>query len=314
MKDATARTGRRSRRPRHGPTAALLRPARWLAVPVLLAVLGALTGPATADPTGPVEPVSVRLRPATGPVSEALAARLRVHGGDRIRLTEQRADVTLALGDAAFRAALAAPGHGAVLGLGIGATRVLELVGPGCRCSAVRAGVPLAAQLAVLRELMPGARRVGVMLGPGSAWRAPLAGPVGLLLDVVEVDPPQRLGPLLRRHLPDWDALLLPEDPVLFGPGTARLVLLTSYRQRVPVFGPGADYVHAGSVASAAPDNDDLARAALDWLGQWRATGQWPAPDFAGHYGLEINDYVARAYDLKVGPGGRLERRLEIDP
>lgn len=308
MKDATARTGRRSRRPRHGAAVALLCP-----MALLLAVLGVPAGPAVAQPA-PGEALSVRLRADADPVAAAFAVRLRAHDGNDVRLTDGRADVTLALGDAAFRAALAAPDHGPVLGVGIAAAGVREQVTPGCRCSAIRAGAPLAAQLTVLRDLMPGARRVGVMLGPDSAWRAPLTAPVGMLLDVVTVDPPQRLGPLLRRHLPDWDALLLPDDPVLFGPGTARLVLLTSYRQRVPVFGPGADYVHAGSVASAAPDSDDLARAAVHWLRQWRATGQWPAPDFAGHYGLEINDYVARAYDLKVAPGARLERHLETAP
>lgn len=299
MKDATDSTGRCARRA-----------AMRLATMLLLAGLLLASGLATAAP------VPVTLRASNEAAAASFGALLKHHGGDAVQLVSANHDgaVTLALGGDAFGAALAEPRHGPVLGVDIAAARVRDLVTSDCRCSAIRSGVPMSAQLAVLRELMPAARRIGVVMGPASAWRASLTAPDGVLLEALEVDPPRRLGPLLRRRLSDWDALLLPDDPELFGAGAAKLVLLTSYRQRVPVFGPGAEYVHAGSVASAWPDAAGLARASLARLRHWRRHRAWPAPDFAGHYALALNKHVARAYDLNLDPEARLSQRLETWP
>ncbi|MBL7251497.1 hypothetical protein ACLD02_05960 [Alloalcanivorax sp. C16-2] len=295
MMDATGSTGRSLGVTRLG----------WAASLLLAAALWA--GPVWA------EPLTVRLRAPDATVAQRFASLLESAGGGRVAVVEQGAAVTLALGEAAFRAELADPGHGPLLGLAV-PRAAAGLVRPGCHCSAIWRGVPLATQLALIEALMPEAGRIGVLFGPSSAWAPPLTAPRGRLLEAVLVPGPARLAPLLRRHLPDWDALLLPEDDVLFGPGAAKLVLLTSYRQRVPVFGPGADFVHAGSVASAYLDPRDLARGALDWLEARRRHGAWPAQGFAGHYSLAVNDHVARAYGLSIVERARLERILETSP
>ena len=295
MKDATGSTGRSLGIARlAGAICVLLAAALW-AVPAWAA------------------PLTVRLRAEDPAVAQRFAAALDSVGGGRVTLVEQGAAVTLALGETAFRAELAAPGHGPLLGLAVPRSAA-GLVTPGCDCSAIWRGVPLATQLALIDALMPEAGRVGVLLGPASAWAPPLSMPRGRLLEAVLVPRPDRLAPLLRRYLPDWDALLLPDDEALFGPGAAKLVLLTSYRQRVPVFGPGADFVHAGSVASAYLDLSDLARAALERLEARRRHGEWPAQGFAGHYSLAVNDHVARAYDLNLVERARLQRILETSP
>ena len=259
------------------------------------------------------EPLAVRLSAPDPSVAQRFASALEDVAGNRVVVVEQGAAVTLALGEVAFRTELAKPDRGPLLGLAI-PRAAAGLVRPGCQCSAIWSGVPLSRQLALIKALMPDVGRIGVMLGPGSAWTLPLAMPRGPLLDPVLVPGPARLAPLLRRHLPDWDALLLPEDDVLFGPGAAKLVLLTSYRQRVPVFGPDADFVHAGSVASAYLDISDLARATEDWLEAWQSCGEWPAQGFAGHYSLAVNDHVAHAYGLSIVEVARLKRILETSP
>ncbi len=294
MKDATGSTGRSLATGRLG----------W-AVGVLLAV-ALWAAPAWAEPL----PVRLAGDPA---VAQRFAAALERAGGGRVTVVEQGAAVTLALGEIAFRAELANPGHGPLLGLAVPRSAA-GLVTPGCDCSAIWRGVPLATQLALIDALMPEAGRIGVLLGTSSAWAPPLSVPRGRLVESVLVPGPSRLAPLLRRHLPGWDVLLLPDDSELFGPGAAKLVLLTSYRQRVPVFGPGADFVHAGSVASAYLGPGDLARAALERLDARRRHGEWPAQGFAGHYSLAVNDHVARAYDLNLVERARLERILEASP
>jgi putative tryptophan/tyrosine transport system substrate-binding protein len=245
--------------------------------------------------------------------ADAFTGALRALGGDSLRLVEQDADLVLALGEQAFRDALAADGP-PVLGLAVPRRAADQLITNHCRCGAIWQGVPLDTQLALLRALLPEARRIGILRAPHSVWRSVPSAPPGLTLEAVTVPQPARLGALLRRHLPNWDALLLPEDGTLFDGGAARLVLLTSYRQRVPVVGPDGAYVRAGSVASARVLVKDLAAAALDAVHAHRRLGRWPAAGFAGHYSLAINEHVAGAYDLDPVERAPLERLLEATP
>ncbi len=268
---------------------------------------------APADSMEQGAPVRLAVRAPSPDTADEFAGALRALGGDTLSLVDDDPDLVLALGEQAFRDALAAGGP-PVLGLAVPRRAADHLVTDDCRCGAVWQGVPLDTQLALLRALLPEARRIGILRAPDSVWRAVPPAPPGLTLEAVTVPEPGRLGALLRRHLPDWDALLLPEDGALFDGGAARLVLLTSYRQRVPVVGPDGAYVRAGSVASARVLLKDLAAAALDAVHAHQRLGHWPAPGFAGHYSLAVNEHVAGAYDLGPVERAPLERILEATP
>jgi len=287
-----------------------------------VAALGALASGAAASDVIAADtgaPVSVSVRAPTAELATRLGAALQAIAGDTLRLVDDHPDLVLALGEQPFRQALADRGSATeggppVLGLAVPRRVADTLISPGCDCSALWQGVPLDTQLALLRKLLPDARRIGILRGPNSAWRSIPRAPAGLTLEAVTVPEPALLGTLLRRHLPEWDVLLLPEDDTLFNAGAARLVLLTSYRQRVPVVGPGGAYVRAGSVASARALITDLAAGALDALRARRAGGHWPAPGFAGHYSLALNEHVADAYDLRYVDRAPLEQVLEATP
>ena len=270
-------------------------------------------GAYAADPDEQGEPVRLAVRAPSAEAAADFADALRALGDDSLRLVDDDPDLVLALGEQAFRDALAAEGP-PVLGLAVPRRAADQLITDDCRCSAIWQGVPLDTQLALLRALLPEARRIGILRAPHSVWRTLPPAPPGLSLEAVTVPEPGRLGVLLRRHLPEWDALLLPEDHSLFDGGAARLVLLTSYRQRVPVVGTDGAYVRAGSVASARVRLTDLAAAARDAVRAHRRLGHWPAPGFAGHYSLAINEHVAGAYDLSPVDRAPLERILEATP
>ncbi len=272
-----------------------------------------VSGAAASDAAEARAPVRLALHASSPEAGGAFADALRPLTDDGVRLVEEDADLVLALGEQAFREALAGNGP-PVLGLAVPRHAADQLVTGDCECSAIWQGVPLDTQLALLRALLPEARRIGILRGPDSVWRTIPMAPSGLTLEAVTVPEPGRLGALLRRHLPDWDALLLPEDDTLFDGGTARLVLLTSYRQRVPVVGPDGAYVRAGSVASARVRLKDLAAGALDAVRARQRLGHWPAPGFAGHYFLAINEHVASAYDLRHVERAPLEQVLEATP
>jgi len=279
-----------------------------------LLLLGVVAGAAAAEtPALDTPPPRVSLQASSPEAASAFRLALNNVAGDSLSVVEQDADLVLALGEQAFRDALAAGGP-PVLGLAVPRHAADQLITEDCRCSAIWHGVPLDTQLALLRALLPEARRIGILRAPYSVWRSLPPAPPGLTLEAVTVPTPGRLGALLRHHLPQWDALMLPDDGTLFDGGAARLVLLTSYRQRVPVVGPDGAYVRAGSVASARVRLKDLAAAARDAVQVHRRLGHWPAPGFASHYSLSINEHVAGAYDLSPVDRARLERILEAKP
>ncbi|ARB44986.1 hypothetical protein [Alloalcanivorax xenomutans] len=228
-------------------------------------------------------------------------------------LVESGADVTLALGAAPFRRAVEEGGP--VLGVSVPPAVVDEARRRDCQCSAIWSGVSLEQQLRLIEILFPGVSRVGVLYGPDSAWQPlPSAATASLQLDWMPVSSAAGIGPLLRRYLPQWDLLLLPEDETLFNAGTAKLILLSGYRQRVPVVGPGQGFVNAGSVASVHSSLPALARQTLRWLDQWRQQGHWPSPDFVEHSSISVNEHVARAYNLPLWEPRALQRKWEEQP
>lgn len=263
-----------------------------------------------SGPALPALPADIDVRAQNPEQVQRFSAALNAHLEENPPALNVGGAVIVALGERAFRQALAQRDGRPVLGVSVPRPVAERLMTAECQCSAIWPGVPLSRQLSLLRTLMPEARRVGVLLGAHSAWRQAPAPAHGVSLEVVRVVGNRQLGPLLRRHLPDWDALLLPEDDHLFNAGSAKLVLLTSYRQRVPVIGPNAAFVEAGSVASGYAALDDMARACADWLRHRDQHHRWPAPGFAGHYRPAVNEYVARAYDLIFESLGALRRAL----
>lgn len=242
----------------------------------------------------------------TGSLSEMLGQTIRM-------VPPSEADVRVALDAASFARAL--DDGKRVLGVDIPRDRVLAARADGCRCSAFFKGADPRRQLRLIRSLQPGAARVGMLLTPELDWVEDLLAPdmvtPPLALQTATVTDPGRLGGTLGELLPRVDALLAVEETSLFSPATARLVLLTSYRQRRPVVGPDRDFVRAGSLATTYSGGFDLVRSVAQWLEALKARGQFPAPDWPPYFSVTLNEHVARAYDLPVRDPQRLAAELK---
>ncbi|MCG8392832.1 MAG: hypothetical protein MI745_07085, partial [Pseudomonadales bacterium] len=205
-------------------------------------------------------PLPVLVVGQEGPFRAGFVQALQEDGSVPVELVrdEEQAELVIALGDAAFSKArdLDKP----LLGVYVSRSLSDRFQRKGCYCSAIWAGVALADQLAMLERMMPLARRVGVIFGAESAWTAgevqDYRGPLGLV--PLPVSGQDALGGVLRDRLDDLDAIVLPVDKPLFDVSVAKLILLTSYRQRKPVFGPDQAYVQAGSAASLYASGADL--------------------------------------------------------
>ena len=269
----------------------------------------------SSEPLLAREKILIHVQAAEGPFKSGFVNALQ--GGNpeiRIAPSGERAELIIALGDEAFSLSVR---HGKPV-LGVFVSRRLEekLRRKGCHCAAIWAGVALHDQLAMLQLMMPVAANVGVIIGANSAWSEgtvkDYSGRLGLKLFMVENQ--GQLGRVLRDELDALDALVLPVDEQLFGPDSAKLVLLTSYRLRRPVFGPEQSYVHAGSAASLFASGGDLVSETLIQIEAFRQRHRFRRSGFVHTPSVIVNEHVANSFDMRFHDSEALRSALEVLP
>lgn len=118
-------------------------------------------------------------------------------------------------------------------------------------------------QLQWLKKLFPQFRRVGVIYSPEqNQAHIDTAGTVatrlGLELVAEPIDTPKELPTALDSLLRRIDILWALPDRVVLAPQTAREVLLTSFRNRIPVIGASAPWVKGGALYALDWDYRDM--------------------------------------------------------
>ena len=259
------------------------------------------------------EPLPVLMLAPDTPQATRFRAALEAAPEQPVRIVADTAAarLVLALGEAAFAEALR--GTLPVIGVHVPEQVVADARAAGCRCTAVYREATVAAQLLVLREILPGARRVGVLLGPDSSRHQSALVAPGLLFDVRSVSRADALPAVLGDLLPRVDVLLALPDAALYNAETARLLLLASYRQNTPVIGPDEQFVRAGSLAAAQPSPDALMEATLTLLQHQGLPEQLPPPVHA-RSGLSFNARVARSYGVIAPDIDAIGQHLESMP
>ncbi|MQX53234.1 type 1 periplasmic-binding domain-containing protein [Alcanivorax sediminis] len=269
----------------------------------------------SAQPLFASEPLRVHVQAAEGPFKSGFVNALQA-GDPNIRIAPsgEHAELIVALGDEAF--SRASRHDKPVLGVFVSRRLEEKLRRKGCHCAAIWAGVALNDQLAMLQLMMPVAAKVGVIIGKNSAWSEGSVKDYGgrLGLTLFRIDKPEELGRVLREELGALDALVLPVDEGLFGPDSAKLVLLTSYRQRRPVFGPEQSYVHAGSAASLFASGGDLVSETLIQLDSFRARHRFRRSGFVHTPSVIVNEHVANSFDMRFHDSEALREALEVMP
>ena len=159
---------------------------------------------------------------------------------------------------------------------------------------------PLARQLNLIASILPQAKRIGVLYGTDSEFLLPelreYATPMGLeivpqLWDNINDSRP------LQNLFKNSDVLLGLDDPQLYNPKTVKNLLLSSYAQQLPLVGPNAGFVKAGSLASTYSDQADWLDV-LDRLLDHPPTS-WPRSLYPEHFKVVGNPQVARSLGIE---------------
>nr|WP_052451099.1 ABC transporter substrate-binding protein [Pseudomonas batumici] len=183
--------------------------------------------------------------------------------------------------------------------------------GPPANLSLLWSDPPLPRQLRLIREVMPQARRIGVLYTRSSEFLLAeldqAARPLGLEIVPQRWDDTGDSRPL-QTLLKSSDVLLGLDDPTLYNPRTAKNLLLSSYARQLALIGPNAGFVKAGSLASTYSDQSDWL-AILDELLERPPSG-WPGSLYPQRFKVLSNPQVARSLGIEPIDEASLAHRL----
>ncbi|WLI08549.1 ABC transporter substrate-binding protein [Pseudomonas sp. FP597] len=171
---------------------------------------------------------------------------------------------------------------------------------PHAQVSLLWSDPPLARQLHLIASILPQARRIGVLYGTESEFLLPELRRHAAALELEIV--PQRWDNTndsrpLQNLFRNSDVLLGLDDAQLYNPKTAKNLLLSSYAQQLPLVGPNAGFVKAGSLASTYSDQADWLAVLDRLLDQPPAT--WPRALYPEHFKVVGNPQVARSLGIE---------------
>lgn len=153
------------------------------------------------------------------------------------------------------------------------------------------------------RHLLPDRRRIGILLSKESTWRAEIAETEkdddDYYLSIEKLASGREAGRAIRTLKQHIDVLLALPDPVIFNRDTLGPILLTSFRNQIPVVGFSSGMVKAGAVAalfsSPRTIGEEAGRRALALI-----AGAPPALQYPRRFETAVNRRVASAMHLDL--------------
>lgn len=180
--------------------------------------------------------------------------------------------------------------------------------------TAVYLDQPIARQLELINLALPGKKRIGALVGPGSVVALDalrLEGQKrGMEVNAARMGSESALFPALESVLGEVDVLLSLPDSAVFNSRTIPSVLFTSYRFRTPVIGFSPAYVQAGALVAVHSTPTQLADQVADMLARFRTDGSLPPPQYPDRFTVTVNRQVARSLDLALDKDDVLTEQL----
>jgi len=177
--------------------------------------------------------------------------------------------------------------------------------------------IPVEQQFVKIREILPGARRIGVLYDPKNSWpqvesAEKAAAAMGLELVALPVTSEEGVVQRMEEVAGRVDLLWSVSDSTVFTPQGLRHILLSTLRGRIPFVGLSPSFVKAGALLALSCSYEDVGRQsgeiALRILG-----GEEPgriATAEPREVSLSINLNTAR--QITVAISDEIRRRAEV--
>lgn len=170
-------------------------------------------------------------------------------------------------------------------------------------------------QLALIRYALPGRNRIGLLMSKdGGEMTAGLQTAVkefDMQINVETVSDDSELLPALRRLLGNSEVLLALPDATIYNRNNMPSILLSSYRQKVPLFGFSAAYVKAGALAAVYSSPAQIALQVSEVIQGLPAHANLPLPQYPRYFSVNVNTQVSRSLSLDMEDESTLMRKLK---
>jgi ABC-type uncharacterized transport system substrate-binding protein len=175
--------------------------------------------------------------------------------------------------------------------------------------------VPLGAQLAAVRGLLPRATRAGIIRNPDRARYSAEAlesqgRKEGYTLVVADCDGPGHLLRVVGSLKGKVDFLLCLPDPDLYNAVTIQPLLLAAIEYRLPIVGFSPAFVRAGAAAGVYPDYRAMGRQAAEMALRIARGESAGGEEYPSRLQVAVNQRVTRllGLDLRIPPGAEVFR------
>ncbi|RIX48466.1 MAG: hypothetical protein D3M94_06170 [Rhodocyclales bacterium GT-UBC] len=240
-------------------------------------------------------------------------------GVDSLSQATPRPDLIIAVGSSALRQVLAQAGSIPVIATLVPRQTYEKLLAESGyrnrRITAIYLDQPPARQAAFLRALLPGKKRVGMLVstetqGVIGQFRSALNN-AGLTLDTEDSDTENTLLPALNTLLQRNNLLLAIPDTTIYRRENIKAILVTTYRHQKPVVAFSAAFVNSGALAALYSTPAQIARQAAEVTSSLGST--LPAPMSPTQFAVVINSNVAQALDLVIPDEASIRRAILND-
>lgn len=181
--------------------------------------------------------------------------------------------------------------------------------------SAIYLNQPWARQIDFLYAVLPHSPRIGVLHTSSMVQEVrEIASEVtrhGGVLVEREVAMDSLLAASLGSLLQVSDVLLALPDGAIYNPANIRNILLSTYRQNVPLLGWSQAFVNAGAVAALFSTPEQLARQAAALVSAYEQSGHLPIAQYPAEFSIAINRQVARSLGIVIASDAEILARMK---
>lgn len=182
--------------------------------------------------------------------------------------------------------------------------------------SAIYLDQPLTRRFDLIKLLLPDTKKVGVVLGPGTlSFEDDIESEAKrhkLKLQIGKVTDEKYLVDTLDSVLINSDVMLGLVDPLVFSRASARNILLTTYRWRVPLIGISPAYVRSGALASVHSTPDQIGKQLAEVVEEFVSNSRkkLPDPQYPKYFSVSVNYQVAESMGLHIADEDILQKVL----
>ena len=175
----------------------------------------------------------------------------------------------------------------------------------------------LAAQLALIRAILPATNRIGMLVGHNDdmSWLRVFkqyAAEQSIEIRFQTVDK-ARIARQVSELAATTDVLLAQPDTDIYNRETIRFILLAAYRQNKVLIGPSPAFVNAGALATLYAPSSLVAEEIAQKIRYFLKNNKLPPASRIKSLNVSLNPQVAKSLGLSVPTTTELERLLHLE-